>query len=600
MREKIQEMANKNIGALCLFLNNERNKDYLNEVLENIPKEAHELVMSEKIAYYVNQKKTIELCDCGEMKKFMGFKHGWRQTCGRKKCVKASRKNTCLDKYGVDNPQKSPDIISKKQERILEKWGGEHYMKNDMVQLKFKTTMIEKHGVEWAQQSKEINEKSQDTWKNNPKKEEILKTRAESIKEAYEKNSQVINKKRNDTIIKNWGSKKKLIEHRNEKIKENSLKNFNCEHHLSDPNIIKKRVNSYIENKINKIIEDLPNHIRFISREYNENQTDQNIILYCSECNKESKITRQYLKFRTDLNNTPCLNCLPILSGRSNLELEVLDHIKEIYHKEIITNTKSVIEGELDIYLPDENIAFEFNGLYWHSELHKDKNYHLNKTKMCAERGIELVHIFEDDWRFKKDIIMSIIKNKLGISKRIFARNCQVEIMTDNKVIRNFLTANHIQGFVGSKFKIGLKYKGELVSLMTFGSLRKPLNSKGGSDEWELLRFCNKLGIQVVGGASRSLKNFIREKSPNTIISYSDSSRSNGKMYDTLGFTFLSDTPPNYYWVIDGVRKHRFNYRKDKLVKEGADSELTEVEIMNQRGYYRIFDCGSKKWSLTL
>ena len=71
-------------------------------------------------------------------------------------------------------------------------------------------------------------------------------------------------------------------------------------------------------------------------------------------------------------------------------------------------------------------------------------------------------------------------------------------------------------------------------------------------------------------------------------------------MYDTLGFTFLSDTPPNYYWVIDGVRKHRFNYRKDKFVKEGADSELTEVEIMNQRGYYRIFDCGSKKWSLTL
>jgi len=598
MIDKINEMAHKNIGSLCLFLNNDKNKDYLNEILDNIPKEAHCLSMSEKITYYVNNKKTIEYCDCGDMKKFIGFKQGWRQTCGKRKCVKDSRQKTCVEKYGVDNPQKSPEILKKKQERILEKWGGEHYMNNDKVQSKFKKTMMKNYGVEWAQQSKEIKDKSIDTWKNNPNKDIILTKKSESLKKTYEEKSEEINRKRNDTIIENWGSKENLINHINKKIKENSLKKLNVNHHLSHPDVIKKRVDSYIENRIIKIIEELPEHIDFISREYNENQTDQNIILYCKECKKESKITRQYLKFRAELGNTPCLNCLPKLSGKSNLELEVLNYIKEIYDGEIISNTKSIIEGEIDIYLPLKGIAFEFNGLYWHSELYKEKKYHLNKTNMCREKGIELMHIWEDDWIFKKEIIKSLIKNKIGLSDKIYARDCQIEIINDNSEVRDFLIKNHLQGFVGSRFKIGLKYQGELVSLMTFGSLRKSLNSKGGSNDWELLRFCNKIGISVIGGASRLLKNFISEKLPKSIISYSDSSRSNGKMYETLGFTFLSNTQPNYYWVIDCVRKHRFNYRKDKLVKEGYDKNLTELQIMNQRGYYRIFDCGSKKWKL--
>ena len=138
------------------------------------------------------------------------------------------------------------------------------------------------------------------------------------------------------------------------------------------------------------------------------------------------------------------------------------------------------------------------------------------------------------------------------------------------------------------------------MSLMTFGSLRRSLGQIKKQNEFEMIRFCNKKMTSVVGGASKMIKYFINKYNPIEIISYSDSSRSNGNLYENLGFEFVKETPPNYNWVIDNVRKHRFNFRKDRLVKQGFDSNKTEIEIMRDRGYYRIWDCGSKKWKMSL
>jgi hypothetical protein len=131
---------------------------------------------------------------------------------------------------------------------------------------------------------------------------------------------------------------------------------------------------------------------------------------------------------------------------------------------------------------------------------------------------------------------------------------------------------------------------------MTFGSLRKSLGQKSINNVYELLRFCNKKNTSVVGGASRLFKYFLSKNEVDSVVSYSDSSRGFGNLYKELGFKFIHDSVPNYYYIIEGVRKHRFNFRKDKLVKEGSDPNKTEIEIMSDRGIYRIFDCGSKKW----
>ena len=133
---------------------------------------------------------------------------------------------------------------------------------------------------------------------------------------------------------------------------------------------------------------------------------------------------------------------------------------------------------------------------------------------------------------------------------------------------------------------------------MTFGKLRKSLGSKSIDGSWEMVRFSNKIGYTIIGGASKLFKYFVKKYKPSSVISYSDSSRGNGNLYNKLGFKFVHDTDVNYYWIIDGIRKHRFSYRKDVLVKMGHDKNKTEVEIMWSLGYRRIFDCGSKKWEM--
>jgi hypothetical protein len=240
-----------------------------------------------------------------------------------------------------------------------------------------------------------------------------------------------------------------------------------------------------------------------LDRASNINNTDNIIELKCLDCDSIFNINRQHLVNRIEIKSNICLICNPILNGKSKMELEILEFIKINYNGNIITSDRNILDGnELDIYLPDMNLAFEFNGLYWHSELYKDKNYHLNKTNKCLDLNINLVHIWEDDWLFKQDIVKSIILNKLGKSSRIFARKCNIKIPSNDEV-REFLSKNHIQGFVGSKVKIGLYYNDSLVSIMTFGNLRKSLAQKSIENTYELLRFCNVLNTSVIGGASK-------------------------------------------------------------------------------------------------
>jgi hypothetical protein len=596
MKNLIIKMANKNIGSLCLFLKNIKNIDYLDFINCNLPDLVKDRILSERIYYFVNDLKNIQLCECGKHKLFIGFKNGYRLTCGDKKCSSRKRKETCLEKYGVDNPKKSEEIIKKTNNRIIEKWEGLHYMKNEKVRDKFNKTMLNKYGVKWPQQSSEISEKSKDTFNKNPNKNLIIEKRKLSlITKSIEEKSE-INLKKIKSIEEKWGNYKNFISYRLEKIKESSLSKYDTDHHFKNSDILEKRSQSYFDTITKKIIIKLPYHIVYLNREKNKNETDNVIKLHCLNCLDDFEINRQYLKIRCDLNKEICLNCNPILSGKSNMEIELYNFIRLYYIGDIISNSKNIISSELDIYLPDLQIGFEFNGLYWHSEVYKDKNYHLNKTKECQSKGIQLIHIWEDDWVYKQDIVKSMILNKLEKSEKIYARKCQIIEITDNNIIRNFLDKNHIQGFVGSKIKIGLYYNHELVSLMTFGNLRKSLGQASKDGSFELLRFCNKLGITVVGGSSKLFNYFLHNYNVKEIISYSDNSRSNGNMYKKIGFDKLHESKPNYYYIINGIKKHRFNFRKDKLTQNGEDKNKTEIQIMSDKGHPRIFDCGMSKW----
>jgi hypothetical protein len=193
-----------------------------------------------------------------------------------------------------------------------------------------------------------------------------------------------------------------------------------------------------------------------------------------------------------------------------------------------------------------------------------------------------------------------MILNKLGkTSNKIYGRKTEVKEITDNKLVRNFLETNHLQGFIGSKVKLGLFFNDELVSLMTFGKRRVAMGKKSTNDgEFELLRFCNKLNTNVLGGASKLFKYFKNNYNPKEITTYADRSHSIGGLYKQLGFDFIGTTTTNYYYIIDGIRYHRFNFRKDKLIKEGFDPNKTEHQIMIDRKIFRIYDSGNLKYEL--
>ncbi len=603
MNDLITEMSSKNIGSLCLFLNSAKNIDYLNYLDSNIPIEIIKRNLSEKVYYFINKIKELQLCDCGDHRSYIGFKNGYRSTCGNKKCFVKKRKKTCIQKYGVDNPKKSKSILEKQKMNIEKKWNGKHYMFDKNVKNKFKKTMMKKFGVEWSQQSKSISSKSKETFNNNPQKKEIINQRSKSFKKTYQIDKEKINDKKKLSLINKFGSIEEYYKYFSKMIKENSLIKFGTNHHLSNKEIISKRILSYTNNITNKIIDACPENIKYLNRHSNVNRSDNVLTFQCLDCGNEFEMNRQFFVSRSSSKRKICTICNPPLDGKSNSEIEVLDFIRSIYDGEIISNSKNVIPpNEIDIYLPELNLAFEYNGLYWHSELYKDKKYHLNKTLLCQSKNIDLVHIWEDNWINKKDIIKSIIKNKIISSKTIYARKCEIREIKDNKLVKHFLNENHIQGFVGSKIKLGLFYQNDLVGLMTFGELRKSLGQKSKDNNWELIRFCNKLNISIAGGASKLFNFFIKKYNPETITSFCDISLFNGDLYKMLGFSKLYQSNPNYYWVIDESRSHRFNWRKDKLIRLGYDSKKTEIQIMNDLGKYRIFDCGNDKylWSKIL
>ena len=327
-----------------------------------------------------------------------------------------------------------------------------------------------------------------------------------------------------------------------------------------------------------------------------------NISLKCEKCNIFYTINRSTFRVRVLNSVNPCICCNPINDHTSLTQKEIVGFVRSIYDKEVLINDRKILSPkEIDIFIPEKNVGIELHGLYWHSEIYVNNDYHQSKFLISENKNINLIQIFDDEWINKKEIVKSIVSSKLNIYNTIiFGRKCLIkEILS--KDCNKFLDENHIQGKVNSKIKLGLFYNNELVSVMTFGSYRKSLGTTKKDNEWEMLRFCNKLNTKILGGASKLFNFFIKNYNPIKIISYSDNRFFNGEIYKTLGFNFSHISKPNYFYTKDfKLRESRFKYRKDVLVDNGEDSDLTEQKIMAKNGYYRVYDAGNKKWNFTL
>jgi hypothetical protein len=277
------------------------------------------------------------------------------------------------------------------------------------------------------------------------------------------------------------------------------------------------------------------------------------------------------------------------------MELRVVDFIKQNYNGWIELSNKDITyPKELDIVLPDLGIAVEVNGVYFHREEAKGKDYHIDKTKAVEAVGFQLIHIFEDEWLYKQEIVKSRLLSLLGKNSRLYARNLSVKEISFPST---FLANNHLQG-VGSPCSInyGLFDNDILVAAMCFSKPRFD-----NTHDYELVRYCCSLGYNIVGGASKLLKAFTRAYPDASIVSYSDKRWSVGKLYSTLGFTLSHSSAPNYKYYKGLKSLSRYTCQKHKLKQLFPDTfqeELSEQDIMRLNGYYRVFDCGNDVWTL--
>ena len=321
--------------------------------------------------------------------------------------------------------------------------------------------------------------------------------------------------------------------------------------------------------------------------------------VYKFKCNKCGNIFESTLD---DGIMPRCLICKPYITtgGQSKIEDELVLFIRSLGEDCKVQNRKIIYPLELDVYIPNKNIAFELDGLYWHSELQgKTRNYHLIKTNKCEENNIKLIHIFEDEWKYKQDIVKNRIRHILNkVKYSIYARKCLIKEV-DFKIKNTFLNKYHIQGNDVSYINLGAYYRNRLVAVMTFSKLRKALGQEHKPNQWELSRFCTIAKFNIIGIASKLLNHFEQNYKTLSIISYADRRWSQGNLYYKLGFNLDHISQPNYWYIrnqdIQMKRHHRFNFRKDVLCDklEKYDFNLSEWENMKNNNWNRIWDCGS-------
>lgn len=292
---------------------------------------------------------------------------------------------------------------------------------------------------------------------------------------------------------------------------------------------------------------------------------------------------------------TKCPVCAAQLS---EIEEELRNFIITELDDSVICNDKILLgdRKELDILSNKHKIAIEMNGLFCHSEEEgRGKHYHIHKTNKCLENDIRLFHIFEDEWRNKKEIWKSIIRYNFGrVANRIYARKCEVRIVSNSDSI-SFLNDNHLQGYSNCSISLGLYHNDELVSLLTLGKSRFDK-----SIEWEIIRYANILNTCVVGGFQKLFKYFLRTYNPNSVVSYADKRYSIGNLYHKVGMVEIPNNFINYYYFNkrEGVRYSRHQFQKHKLKDKLPifDESLSEVENMRLNEFNRIYDCGNYKF----
>ena len=597
-----------------------------------------------------NKAKCVCRCQCGNIRLIMPciITKGRISSCG---CIRQSKEyrnkmsnkskewtnnhpekvkeiSSKIKQYYNDNPDKrvrvgiktsnwaknNPDKIAEKAARFSE-WCKANQDKLEARSIKYK---------EWCEQNpnsvQEIGNKISEWCKNNPDK---VLARTEKIKQYYKDNPDAVTNIANK--CKQWYNDNPDIVH---EMVEKRLQTFQNNSDIQD-SINKKRIQWYKDNpdkvkligekisstfKQKRINNDFSLLLNRVHPDYiqpllnGDINSLSEILIKCPICGEYDKHSFHNI-FRINSNDIKpnshnlCHKCYANIS-HSSPELEIKSIITAMYNGKCIENSRSIIPPlELDLYYPEKNVAIEFNGNYWHDENHKSKDYHFNKFKLCKDKNIRLVSIYESDWYNKHDNIISLLKNIFIDSKIVYARNCTISKL-DYKTKSAFINEYHFYGDSNQgTISYGLYYNDELVSVMSFGKLRGQNKLHNNKDHYELVRFVTKDNVRVTGGASKLFKKFISEYHPVYIICYSDNDFFTGETYNKLGFKLKSlGESIDYQWVKGTKSLSRYECMANKLLEKYPKYRninivgSVEDYIMHDLGYSKLYRCGNSIW----
>lgn len=473
-------------------------------------------------------------------------------------------KETCLEKYGTEFAFQSEEIKrkirqafeektkeelleiqEKRQVTNLEKYGTEHTWGNKELKAKQEKTMIEKYGVINPSLSKDLcNKRLETTRKNlgvdNPGQNEEVKERIKNTN--FEKYDGKYFISLPENVEKGQAELKENKEIYDAQRRETSLKKYGTEHPTQSQAIKDKTFETLKRNGNIRLIDG--KKVKDFAKERGMSVGHANVLF------RAGRNLDDYNKYLTTIE----IIVRDILI-KNNLEFK----------------TTGAIENRKYDFLID-NLVIECDGNYYHSDALKPIDYHKIKKDFYTEKSFKSVFFRADEIMDKKEIIESIILNKLGKSKPIFARKCKM-ILVDRKIGVEWLKNNHLMG-KGRGYCFGLLYENEIVAIMQICLKNK------SKREYEISRFATKLNTSIVGGYSRLLKFAETSLDIKSLITFVDLRYGEGTYLKDLGFEYI-DSHLSFVWTNGKVCFHRMQFPGDT----GYESRL-----------FKLWDCGQAKY----
>lgn len=533
---------------------------------------------------------------CGKQYEIKDLKRGGTKTCS-KECAAKLRVKTQIEKYGPGG------TINCMKRRMKEKYGTEYAFQVPELREKFENTMEEKYGTKSALESKEIINKMKEKTINKYGVENVMQVKEfkenqiESMKQNYNITDKSIThpmqileikEKVENTCLEKYGSKSPLGNKEiHKKIKETVIERYGVDNNLKIPEIIENRKRTWIKNygvshplKSKEIQKKISNRY-FNKTGYTHSLKDPKVRKKIEQTNLRKygvpyNCMRKEVRFRAT--NSKINQKFQNLLTENNIEWEMEFPIKN---------------KSYDIKIKNQNILIEINPTRTHNSykvyatIEKNglsTNYHLEKSQLAQENGYFCIHVW--DWNDWYKIIDLVNPDK----EKIYARKCKIKKVSKEDC-KSFEIINHLQGYCNKQdIRLGLYYNDELVQLMTFG---KPRYNK--NYQYELLRLCSKSGYSIIGGAEKLFKHFIKNYSPESIISYCDKSKFTGEVYRKLDMKLIKETGPTIIWskkneIITSNLLNQYGF--DKLFNTNYGKGTSNKELMIQHGWLPVYDCG--------